>query len=213
MASNLVTPHGRLFNTSLGYLQGMEDHYTQDKSTPVNNQSCKGVDLWATDKPAYGQNGTYGGYIYGNRAMEIIKKHDQNVPLFVYMAIQNNHAPYEVPQSYIDKFPSDWYQVQRQVAGMSNFWDEMLYNLTSEMKKNGMWNNTLFILSSDNGGPNKGDNPAANNCPLRGGKYSDFEGGVRVVALVSGGLIPESRRGISLNGSIHIAGHYMHCIS
>ena len=51
-----------------------------------------------------------------------------------------------------------------------------------------------------------GDNPAANNCPLRGGKYSDFEGGVRVVSFVSGGLIPEKRRGISLNGSMHIAG-------
>eukprot|EP01084_Bolivina_argentea_P263810 446652_1 len=167
MASNLVIPHGRLFNTSLGYLHGAEDHYTQIKTQKENNETCSGVDLWATDKPAYGQNGTYAGYTYGNRALEIVKTHDQKVPLFVYMAIQNNHSPYEVPQSYMDKFNSSWDTKQIQVAGMSNFWDEMLGNLTTAMKKNGMWDNTLMIITADNGGPSGTDGSAANNSPLR----------------------------------------------
>eukprot|EP01084_Bolivina_argentea_P227470 384160_1 len=208
MSSNLVIPHGRLFNTSLGYLHGMEDHYTQIRTQTEDNQTCTGVDLWSTDKPAYGKNGTYSGYIYGNRAMEIVKTHDQNTPLFVYMALQNNHDPYQVPQSYMDKFPSSWDEKQIQVAGMSNFWDEMLANLTSAMKENGMWQNTLFIVSSDNGGPTGTDGNAANNSPLRGGKYSMFEGGVRVVNLVTGGLVPQHRRNISLNGMMHIADWY-----
>ena len=47
-------PVNRGFNRSIGYLSGAEDHYTQ---TVGSN-----VDLWQDDAPAYGKNGTYGGY-------------------------------------------------------------------------------------------------------------------------------------------------------
>lgn len=39
-----------------------------------------------------------------------------------------------------------------------------------------MWNNTLLWFVSDNGGPIYA---GGNNFPMRGGKYSEFEGGVR----------------------------------
>ena len=39
--------------------------------------------------------------------------------------------------------------------------------------------------------------------PLRGGKYSPWEGGVRVAAFVSGGLLPPSVRGTKQTGLIH----------
>lgn len=35
----------------------------------------------------------------------------------------------------------------------------------------------------------------ANNWPLKGAKFSNWEGGTRVNALVSGGLVPPARRG------------------
>ena len=50
---------------------------------------------------------------------------------------------------------------------------------------------------ADNGGPIYS---AGNNYPLRGGKYSDFEGGIRVSAFVSGGLIPAAKRGLRSEG-------------
>jgi arylsulfatase I/J len=40
-----------------------------------------------------------------------------------------------------------------------------------------------------------GRNAGANNFPLRGGKYSNFEGGVRGTAFASGGLIPAKMQG------------------
>ena len=43
---------------------------------------------------------------------------------------------------------------------------------------------------------------------VRGGKFSNFQGGVRVIAMVSGGYLPENRRGIELNGYVHIADMY-----
>ncbi len=65
-----------------------------------------------------------------------------------------------------------------------------------------------MIITSDNGGPSGTDGNAANNSPLRGGKYSDFQGGIRVVAMISGGYLPQNRRGKSINGTIHIADWY-----
>ena len=48
----------------------------------------------------------------------------------------------------------------------------------------------------------------ANNWPLRGGKYSPFEGGIRVNAFVSGGFVPTPVRGTRLEGIVHVADWY-----
>lgn len=37
--------------------------------------------------------------------------------------------------------------------------------------------------------------PGASNFPLRGGKMSNWDGGIRVPAFVSGGFVPASLRG------------------
>ena len=59
---------------------------------------------------------------------------------------------------------------------------------------------SVFVMSADNGGPSGSDADDANNYPLRGGKYSDFEGGVRVSSVVAGGRVPASMRGAVLAG-------------
>ena len=57
--NNWMTPVGRGFNSSLGYLTGGEDHYTQFQTGALG---CKAVDLYETDHPAYHRNGTYGKF-------------------------------------------------------------------------------------------------------------------------------------------------------
>ena len=61
-----LTPHGRGFQTSLGYFHADEDHWTQvftnpsipSACPPALNRSGGIVDLWDTDRPAHGMNGT-----------------------------------------------------------------------------------------------------------------------------------------------------------
>merc|ERR1740121_1141039 len=64
-----------------------------------------------------------------------------------------------------------------------------------------MFNNTLIVFTSDNGGPiyRKGS-VGANNFPLKGGKASNWEGGIRVNALASGGFLPPKVRGTKQEG-------------
>ena len=45
----------------------------------------------------------------------------------------------------------------------------------------------------------------ANNHPLRGGKYSFFEGGIRANSFASGGLLPKGVRGTVQHGLMHVA--------
>merc|ERR1719198_2751713 len=91
---------------------------------------------------------------------------------------------------------------------MASISDEVLGNLTAALKTRGMWNNTLIIMTSDNGGPagKKSSGHSGNNYPLRGGKTNNFEGGIRVVSYVSGGAVPRS--GVSLEGYVHNADWY-----
>ena len=69
-----------------------------------------------------------------------------------------------------------------------------------------MWENTLLLLTSDNGGdcglPRNPGNPhapsqpgSASNYPLLGRKCTAFEGGTRVAAFIAGGRVPAARRG------------------
>ena len=88
---------------------------------------------------------------------------------------------------------------------MVNYLDDILGELVSLLKQCGLWDNLLFVISSDNGGPLGG---GANNYPLKGGKLTDWQGGVRVNAFVSGGYLPTIMRGKKTEGYIHMADWY-----
>jgi len=64
------------------------------------------------------------------------------------------------------------------------------------LKDYNMWNDTLIWVFSDNGGMTQWSDgwpaSASSNYPLRGGKTTVFEGGIRSVSFVTGGYLPVS---------------------
>ena len=74
---------------------------------------------------------------------------------------------------------------------MVNYLDNILGEFISLLKQCKLRDNLLFVMSSDNGGPIQG---GANNYPLKGGKTTDWQGGIRVYAFVSGGYLPTNMR-------------------
>lgn len=100
------------------------------------------------------------------------------------------------------------FSCRKQYHAMVNLLDDILKSLVEELQEAGLWNDTLLVFTSDNGGPTKLEESGSTNFDLRGGKYSDWEGGVRAVAFLSGGYLPEDRRGLVLEEPVHITDWY-----
>eukprot|EP00505_MAST-04D_sp_SCG-Rhode-Island_P000595 Stramenopile-MAST_4_protein_595 len=193
------------------------------------------VDLWDTGKPAKELNGTmHEEYLFRERMLSIIRTHDPSKPLFLNYNSKLIHYPLQAPREYQEKFSFIKEDYRRMYAAMANFLDDQLANITGEFKEAGLWENTLMIFTADNGGYVKSEDggcntsswngpegedidkgtscfngeTGANNFPLRGGKYSNFEGGIRVNAFASGGYLPKNVIGTVQNEPIHVSDWY-----
>ena len=174
-------PWHRGFDTFYGYYTGAEDHFTHNKTY----HELSYLELHAQDGPVWIERGHYSTHLFTEKAINAVESHNaSSSPLFLYLAYQSVHSPLQVPEIYEEKFKHIQDPERRTYAGMVAAMDEGVGNLTKSLKSKGLWNNTVFIFSTDNGA-----NVAqgGSNFPLRGGKGSYWEGGVRGVGFVSGG--------------------------
>eukprot|EP00666_Eupelagonemidae_sp_cell4sb_P014037 gene14037-7221_t len=94
-------PKGRGFDRFFGFLAGGEDHFQQNKVSGAADASL--VDLWDTEEPAWGMNGTYSASLYAGRAVGLVADFarraavDASLRFFLYLAWQNTHQPLQVP--------------------------------------------------------------------------------------------------------------------
>jgi arylsulfatase A-like enzyme len=138
------------------------------------------------------------GYVtklWGTDAVAQINEHNPATPLFLYLAFTAPHAPYQVPQEYLDKYKSIEDPTRRAYAAMITAMDDEIGNVVAALDKKKMRDNTLIVFMSDNGGNRlamlSGDADVsklklpADNGPYRGGKGMLYEGGTRVAALAN----------------------------
>jgi arylsulfatase I/J len=247
--AGMVTPHhtpqGRGYDTSLNYFghgnwmySNFEWGGSQNERNSIPTEINDGLftDFWDTDKPAVElARQQYEEYTFRTRFLDIINNHNTSTPLLLMYHSKLCHYPLQAPPEYQNMFSFIEDDNRRMYHAMVHFLDDQLKVLTNAMKTRGMWENTLFVLSSDNGGYVKSENggcntttgtagvnssdvghgtvcfngeAGANNFPLRGGKYSMFEGGIRVNAFASGGFLPQNVRGTKLQGTIAVADWY-----
>jgi len=216
MATPQHTPHGRGYQHSLFYFHHANDYWTSSVgSCTVEKKKELVIDLWNGTAPAHGQNNSrkcsqeaqedciYEDALFAEKVYDAIRTHDVSKPLFVFWAPHIVHQPLQVPDNFLARFSDIDDKPRRLYHSMVGFVDEAVGNATDLLRARGMWDNTLMVLHADNGGPiyNSGD-AGANNHPLKGGKMSNWEGGVRVNAFASGGLLPAKVRGTKQEGYV-----------
>lgn len=94
----------------------------------------------------------YEEIIFRDRIHEIVNAHDASQPLFLTYASKVAHYPLQAPLDYQKKFDFIDAPNRRVYHAMVNFLDDNLANITQLYKDKGLWNNTLMVLTSDNGG-------------------------------------------------------------
>ncbi|KAK3740554.1 hypothetical protein QZH41_014955, partial [Actinostola sp. cb2023] len=137
------------------------------------------------------------------RANEIIKAQNPDKPMFLYLPFQNVHSPLEAPKEYIDKYSFISDKKRRIHAAKVDYVDKAIGNITKALKGTGLWDDTILIFSTDNGGIHL---YGGYNWPLRGEKTTLWEGGVRGVAFVSGGRVPQ--KGVVRKELLHVTDWY-----
>merc|ERR1712080_518629 len=165
----------------------------------VTGNTCKPGPLAKTPLTEH-----YNGYedaLFEQQVLNVVNSHNTSEPFFLFWAPHIVHTPLQVPQEYYNKFrfiePTDKPSNNRQIYhAMVAFADAAVGNVTAAFKTKGMWDNLLMVFSTDNGGPVYNNGSAgANNFPLKGGKMSNWEGGIRGNAFASGGFLPKKVRG------------------
>nr|XP_039270759.1 arylsulfatase B-like [Styela clava] len=190
-------PQYRGFNSFYGYLNGAEDYY---KHTVMSNIYTEGVDFRDENGPFNTTWGQYSAHLFTDRAKKVIDGRDKSKPLFLYLPFQSVHYPMQVPDHYMIPFAHIKDKTRRTYAGMLAALDEAVMNITEHLKTSGMFDNTIIIFSTDNGGHT---DYGGNNWPLRGRKATLWEGGVKGVGFVGGGYLKISD--IKSNNFMHVS--------
>jgi len=137
-------------------------------------QSYYGPGRWEDGRPLTTKE--YSCDLYGGKVLDVLAAHDPGTPLFLYLPWQNVHEPYQAPPDWT----ADVYR------GMLWAADVYMGRIVALLKKKQMFADTLVLYSADNGGVDKGS-----NFPLRGEKHTNYEGGMRGAAFVSGGYLKQ----------------------
>ena len=121
------------------------------------------------------------GYLtdyYTDQAVKVIEN-NRNRPFFLYLAHWGIHNPLQAARA-------DYYALShiedhrlRVYSAMIRAVDRSVARVTKALEENGLTENTLIILTSDNGGAGYIGLPNVNK-PYRGWKLNHFEGGTHV---------------------------------
>ncbi len=184
-------PTRRGFDFQYGHYNGALDFFTHERDG--------GHDWHRNDKANYDEG--YSTHLLTREAVRFIR--DSRQPFFLYVPFNAVHAPHQVPEKYKAPY-AHLKEPRRTYAGMLAAMDEGIGQIMAALDEKGLRKNTLVIFSSDNGGPEPGR--VTDNGPLRAGKATLYEGGVRVAACVA--WEGQIKAGSVVNAPLHIVDLY-----
>ena len=114
-------------------------------------------------------------------ANQFITKHKEK-PFFLYVPFLAPHTPFQATKAYFDKLEHIKDRNKRVYNAMIWQLDDAIGEIISHLEESNLMENTIIFFLSDNGGATYTE--ATDNAPLKGGKFTNFEGGLNVPFMV-----------------------------
>ncbi len=187
--SQQTMPLGQGFDFSFGHMGGCIDNYSHFFYWEGPNRH----DLHRNGREVQSP-GRFMGDLMVEEASAFLRL-NKDRPFFLYFAINEPHYPYQGDPKWLDHYRSLKYPRNLYAAFLSTM-DERIGRLMETVDALGLRQKTLVIVQSDHGHSTEerahfGGGSAG---ILRGAKFSLFEGGIRVPAIVSWpGHLPENQ--------------------
>lgn len=187
------SPQKRGFDHFYGFRGGVIDYYTHRR---LGRSSLD----WQRNGKVFEEEG-YATDLFAKEAVKMITDRDKKKPLFLYLAFNAPHGPFQAPEEIIEKYRKAGLGNDAARAACIDSMDQAIGEVLGALKKEEMVDDTLVMFFCDNGagsrdragrGGGRGRGRARlsaekrgmGNEPLRGGKGSVWEGGVRVPAVI-----------------------------
>ena len=158
--------------------------------------------LYENEKKVMLNKKVYSHFLIMEKGLNFIREHSEQ-PFFAYFAITPPHADLDYPDlseyenefpetPFINKNPNGGFKTQMKpkaaYASMVSEIDKNVGQIIELLKEKGIWENTIFIFSSDNGVHRVGGHDPDffnSNGPFRGYKRDLYEGGVRAPFIIN----------------------------
>ncbi|MBL7077448.1 MAG: sulfatase-like hydrolase/transferase [Kiritimatiellae bacterium] len=191
-----LRPLARGFDEYFGFVNGAHDFERWEGHFGDNRGRWP---LWRGDDPLPAQDNAYLTDLFSDEAVGFIERGARNaergMPFFLYLAYNAIHAPWQVPETYLErtKHLSDNHE-RNFIAAMILAMDDGVGRVQAALEKHGLAENTIVIFMSDNGSPRAQgltwknrdgvddwqEGPMSCKAGLRGFKGDTYEGGTRV---------------------------------
>ena len=160
-------PLNQGFNFYIGHYNGNIDYFTHFREGELD---------WHRGFEANFDEG-YSTDLIADAAVDYIDRRAGDGPFFLYVPFNAPHTPFQVPDKWLPPFAQVENEKRRIYMAMVAALDAAVGRILEAIDRNGLTGGTLVWFASDNGGFS-----ASDNSPLRAGKGTVYEGGIRVVS-------------------------------
>ncbi len=198
LASTVFHPLNHGFTHFVGHYNGAIDYFSRRRHGELD---------WHRNYESLNEDG-YSTDLISQAAVEFIDDQSTQSPFYMLVAFNAPHSPLQAKRTDLDAYGFDptrdlapntdrrlaqregaadygmkgrGNHIRQTYSAMVSALDRSVGSILDALKRNNFAENTIVVFHSDNGADPK---HGGSNLPLRGNKFTTWEGGVRVVALI-----------------------------